>query len=58
MDSLPEAEKYILEALKNYVASPDQNIPLTITITRIEERGPPSLGVNVGDTIVARSALA
>ncbi len=56
-ETLEKAEQFVLETIRNWYAS-ESKIPLTITLSKIEDRGPPALNVNVNDGIGAKTGLA
>jgi len=55
-DGFSKAVKIIRKAILKWFRSNDQK-PLTINLKKIEDRGPPALGINVNDGIGTRSGL-
>lgn len=45
-DSLPQAIFHVQKIIEEWFAS-DSTIPLTITLTKVDNKGPPTLKVNV-----------
>jgi hypothetical protein len=55
-DSLDEAVCAVEKIIREWFNSEDSS-PLTITLSKIEDRGPPALGINVNDGIKTKEAL-
>jgi len=56
VDSIVDAIRVIKDAIKKWIDSGDQH-PLKITISKINSRGPPSLGVAVGESVRIKDRL-
>ncbi len=56
-DGFSKAVKIIRKAILKWFRSNDQK-PLIISLKKIEDRGPPALGINVNDGIGASGGLA
>ena len=55
-DTLEQAEQVVLEFIRRWYVSGD-NKPLTITIKKIESRGPPVVKINVADVMKVQGAM-
>jgi hypothetical protein len=57
IDSVGEVMKLLHELVEDWVKIGDQKEPMVITIKKVEDRGPPALGVSVSETMKVKSAL-
>lgn len=55
-DNLEEGLFNVEKIIHEWFVSGD-NSPLTITLSKVEDRGPPALGINVTDSVKAKEAL-
>lgn len=56
VDTIGDALELISAAVRKWMDSGDQN-PLQITINKINSRGPPALGVTVGESVHIKDRL-
>lgn len=56
-ETLEKALQEVERLIREWFASEDRN-PLTITLSKMEDRGPPALGINVFDAVSAKGGLA
>lgn len=56
IDTLAGAIEFVVETIKKWFASDDIRA-LQMTLTKVQRRGPPALGINVNDTISAKGGL-
>ena len=56
VDTLPQFKEVIAKIVNDWFLSDDKE-PLAVTLTKIEARGPPALGISVGDSITVRHSL-
>lgn len=55
-DSLEKALRIVLEKIEEWSKS-ESTIPLSVKITKVEDRGPPTLEINVQETIKTKAAF-
>lgn len=55
-DSVEKAEEYVFETIRNWYESEEQS-PLTITLSKIADRGPPTLSVVINESIKTKDVL-
>jgi hypothetical protein len=56
VDTLVQAVEYVIEVIRKWFTSDDKQ-PLDISLKKLEDRGPPSLKINVTDTVSAKGGL-
>lgn len=50
-EKLQEAENFVIGEIRRWFLDPNQKTPLKITLEKIEDRGPPTLGIHVSDVM-------
>ena len=55
-DNLKEAKRYIMHAVREWYKS-DVAEPLKIEVRKIEDRGPPTLSINVNEEVITETAF-
>lgn len=58
IDSLPQAEEFVLQAIREWYANENDQAPLTITLSKLDDRGPPTLGIYVRENVRHAERLA
>jgi hypothetical protein len=57
VDTLPALEAYVLERIREWFNNSEDQLPLSITLSKKEDRGPPTLGINISENIRMTEAL-
>jgi len=57
VDTLPEMEAYVLEKIREWFSNLEDHGPLSITLSKIEDRGPPTIGINISESVRTNEAL-
>ena len=56
-DTLVQAEQAIVEIVRKWFNSNDEK-PLTITVSKVQNNSPPVLKINVNDSVSAKGTMA
>lgn len=56
VDTIGDAIRIIKDAIRKWFSSGDQN-PLKIEVSKVNSRGPPALGVDVGESVRIKDRL-
>ena len=57
VESLGDVTAYVTEAIREWYNNPESDPKLVITLSKIEDRAPPAIGINVSEIISMKEAF-